>query len=128
VKLEHFAVVCSSLENSDTFYQDILGLEKRKDTSIPPDLSDKIFGIAVECRLLLYSNTNLSVEVFIIQGGQRRKASFEHVCLSVKDKKSFTEKCRVEGCEINLVPRGDYLLTFIRDFDGNLFEIKEIEN
>ena len=48
-------------------------------------------------------------------------------CSYQKDKKSFIEKCRAGGCEINLVPRGDYFLTFIRDFDGNLFEIKEIE-
>jgi len=127
VNLHHFAAVSSSIENADKFYKEILGLEKRKDTTITPDLSERIFGIAVECRLLLYSNTDFAVEIFITRGRQDRKLSFEHVCLSVKDKKSFIEKCRAGGCEINLIPRGDYFLTFIRDFDGNLFEIKEIE-
>lgn len=127
MNLHHFAVVCSSIENADTFYKDILGLEKRKDTTITPDLSEQIFGITNECRLLLYSNTDFAVEVFLTQGDRDRKPSFEHVCLLVEDKKSFTEKCQAGGCEINLVPRGDYFLTFIRDFDGNLFEIKEID-
>lgn len=127
MNLHHFAVVCSTIENADTFYKDILGLEKRKDTTISSDLSEQIFGIAAECRLLLYSNTDFAMEIFITQGRPGRKSSFEHICLLVEDKKSFIEKCRAGGCEINLVPRGDYFLTFIRDFDGNLFEIKEIE-
>jgi hypothetical protein len=27
--------------------------------------------------------------------------------------------------EVNRVPKGDRLLTFVKDYDGNLFEIKE---
>jgi len=126
--LHHVAVVCRSVENADAFYEKILGLEKKKDTTIPEGLTEKIFGIAEECRLLLYSGPSFTVEAFITRKELKRKSSFEHICLLLKDKHTFIERCRAGGCDINLVPRDDYFLTFIKDFDGNLFEIKEIDS
>lgn len=126
MNIHHFAVVCGSIENADKFYGDILGLEKIKDTAISQDLSEKIFDIACESRLLLYSNPHFAVEVFVIAGGRKQNPSFEHFCLAVEDKQGFIEKCQAGGCDVNIIPKDDYFLTFIRDFDGNLFEIKEI--
>ena len=125
--LHHIAVVCSCVENADRFYQDLLGLDKQKDTTIGSDLAHQIFDIADECRLLFYSNSDVSVEVFIPSDSRNQALSFQHACLSVTDKESLVDRCRKIGSDVNLIPRGDYALTFIRDFDGNLFEIKEIE-
>jgi hypothetical protein len=36
----------------------------------------------------------------------------------------FRKKCRDLDVEISQIPKGDRPLTFIRDYDGNLFEIK----
>jgi catechol 2,3-dioxygenase-like lactoylglutathione lyase family enzyme len=47
-----------------------------------------------------------------------------HVCLEVDDLQDFLKKCRDLDVEISQIPKGDRTLTFIRDFDGNLFEIK----
>ena len=44
--------------------------------------------------------------------------------LEVDDLSGFIEKCRSMSVEITQVPKGDNTLTFVRDFDGNLFEIK----
>ena len=49
---------------------------------------------------------------------------FDHVCFKVESLEEFLEKCRRSNVEIIRVPKGDYLVTFIKDFDGNLFELK----
>ena len=45
-------------------------------------------------------------------------------CLEVADLESFLEKCRSLKVDVARIPKGDKILTFIRDFDGNLFELK----
>jgi hypothetical protein len=42
----------------------------------------------------------------------------------VQDREALIGACRAEGAEVLLIPRGESQLCFVRDFDGNLFEIK----
>ena len=35
------------------------------------------------------------------------------------------KRCKAADVAVNRVPKGDRLLTFVKDYDGNLFEIKE---
>ena len=44
-----------------------------------------------------------------------------HVIANVK----FAKKCEEAGLAVKRIPRGDYMIVFIEDYDGNLFEIKE---
>ena len=42
----------------------------------------------------------------------------------VKDREEFIRRCEAMHLEVNRIPKGDTLLTFVKDYDGNLFEIK----
>jgi len=42
----------------------------------------------------------------------------------VEDREAFLAACRSVGLAVNIVPRTESKLCFVRDFDGNLFEIK----
>ena len=57
---------------------------------------------------------------FTVQG------RIDHVCLAVDKLEAFLEKCRNMGVEIARVPKGDAVITFIKDYDGNLFELKNV--
>ena len=48
----------------------------------------------------------------------------DHICLEVDDLDSFLKKCRSMDINVSRIPKGDATITFIRDDDGNLFEIK----
>ena len=50
----------------------------------------------------------------------------DHVCLEVDSLEAFLEACRKMEVEIVQVPKGDAMITFIKDDDGNLFEIKNV--
>ena len=125
MRLNHVALVCSSEQRANDFYESVLGLRKIKSFVLDKDLAHRIFGIEREPRVIVYGNDRFTAEVFIDDRLTERSTSFEHLCLEVKDREEFVKKCEAMHVEVNRVPKGDALLTFVKDYDGNLFEIKE---
>ena len=126
MRLNHVALVCSSEENANDFYGGILGLQRMRTSVLPKDLARQIFGMDRECQMLVYGNDRFTAEVFVAENLPGGEGSFEHVCLEVEDVEAFVAACKAEGVTVNRVLKGERLLTFIRDFDGNLFEIKQL--
>lgn len=125
MRIAHISAVCRNIDNADKFYRDLLGFAKSKDFSIGAELTDKIFAISCSCRILVYAREGAEVEVFIPEFFPEKKNPFEHVCLEVGDKESFLARCQKAGVHVKKIAKGEKYLTFIEDFDGNLFEIKE---
>jgi hypothetical protein len=96
-----------------------------KSALLPKDLTQRIFGVDLECPVVLYGNDHLSVEVFLAGAPDSRSPRFEHICLEIKNRESFRKTCEAMNVEVNVVPKGDRLLMFVKDYDGNMFEIKE---
>jgi catechol 2,3-dioxygenase-like lactoylglutathione lyase family enzyme len=126
IRLNHVALVCSSEENASDFYGSILGLERMRTSVLPAGLAQQIFGIDQECQMLVYGNDRFTAEVFVAADVPRRQASFEHVCIEVEDVEAFVRECESRQVSVNRIFKGERLLTFVKDFDGNLFEIKEL--
>ena len=125
MRLNHVALVCSSEQNADVFYKDVLGLSKIMSFVLSDDLARQIFGIDREHRVVVYGNDRFTAEVFIDDRSSERDKSLEHVCLEVKEREEFIRRCEAMHLEVNRILKGDALLTFVKDYDGNLFEIKE---
>ncbi len=123
--LNHVALVCSSEDNSDRFYREVLGLEKMQSKVLPSDLSELIFGLEGEYKLVNYGNDNIKFEIFLSNQQLAEVKKLEHVCIEVEHLGKFLTKCAEMGIEILRIPKGDSLMVFVRDYDGNLFEIKE---
>lgn len=123
--LRHVGLRCGSEENSDRFYKDLLGLEKSRTKTLPAFLSKSIFNLDAELDIINYLNEDLHFEIFITDRSKDSSRQIEHLCLEIDDLNYFLNKCNAFGVEVAQIPKGDKTLTFIRDFDGNLFEIKE---
>jgi len=124
MKLNHVAMVARSQETADRFYEGILQLTKIKTSILTSDLAVKIFGLEVECPLILYGDEAFAIEVFVTARIPMNRSPFVHICLQVEDRETFIKTCRSAGAIVNLIPRGEWQLCFVQDFDGNLFEIK----
>jgi catechol 2,3-dioxygenase-like lactoylglutathione lyase family enzyme len=124
MRLQHVALTCSSEKNSDRFYKDLLGLEKSEPKSLAGPLSKAIFKVDAELLMVQYRGKEIHFEIFITDHPVNNNRQIDHVCLEVDDLKSFLKKCRDLDVKISQIPKGDRILTFIRDFDGNIFEIK----
>jgi catechol 2,3-dioxygenase-like lactoylglutathione lyase family enzyme len=123
--LKHVALVCSSENNSDKFYKDLLGLEKKGSKILPRMLSKQIFHIDAEYKIINYMGNNMHFEIFLGNQDDVTKPRIEHICLEVDRLSEFLEKCQIMGTHTLQIPKGDGFITFITDFDGNFFEIKE---
>lgn len=122
--LKHVGLACSTEDNADNFYKDLLGLNKSEPKTLPSDLAKAIFKLDAELQIINYMNENIHFEVFITGLPDNQSGQIAHQCLEVEDLAGFIEKCRHLNIEVTQIPKGDKILTFIRDFDGNLFEIK----
>ena len=121
--LRHVGLTSSSEEKSDAFYADLLGLIKSEPKMLSFELAKAIFNVDRELEMINYQDENIYFEIFITgpNGGNSRK--IEHTCLEVDNLERFLEKCRRQDVEIARIPKGNKTLIFIKDFDGNLFEI-----
>ncbi len=125
MRLKHVGLTCGSEDNADRFYKDLLGLEKSEPKTLPVALSKSIFNIYSELVIINYLNQDVHFEIFIADSSGNSTRQIEHLCLEVGDLNDFLNKCNTLGVEVAQIPKGDKALTFIKDFDGNLFEIKE---
>ena len=125
MRLHHVAVVCSSQEDADRFYGKILGLHKIKASLLSQDFAEAIFHMAQKCAVVLYGNENMVIEVFVPESPAENRASLVHLCLEVESRQEFARKCQNNNLTVNRIEKGDSLLMFVADYDGNLFEVKE---
>ena len=126
MKIEHVAIASNSVDDSDKFFINLLGLKKTRSFIVSADLMVQFFNVDKEQQIIRYENDTLSFEVFITNGDSKSKDIFSHVCLVVENREILIEKSRSLGFKVIKVPRksseGYYL--FIKDFFGNLYEIK----
>ena len=123
--LNHVALVSSSEENSDLFFRDLLGLKKMGPKTVPSELARKLFGLNEEYRVIDYGNEKFKFEVFLARPGLPDNKRLDHVCLEVRDRPALLSKAADLGLEIIQAPKGEALVVFLKDFDGNLYEIKD---
>jgi len=125
MRLVHVALVSSSEQNADRFYGEILGLEKLKVKNLSAGLSKPLFDRNEDFKLIIYGNQDIQFEIFISDRKNFTHQALSHTCLEVADRMDILERCNKAGLEIRRVPKNGSTVVFVKDFDGNLFEIKE---
>ncbi len=125
MKIEHIAVASNSINDSDRFFTELLGLKKTKTFPVSAKLMKEFFGLNKEHTFVRYQNDNLGVEVIITNDNSKSNALFTHSCLIVDNRDEFIDKSSSMGFPTIKVPRKDegYYL-FVKDSFGNLYEIK----
>ena len=121
--LYHAAVPCDTLAHVKTFFENILGLKLIKSFSLDQQLSNDIFSLPQSVDIRVYGNDSVLIEVFIYP--QKTTATYSHLCIGVGNSEVFIEKCESNGLKPFSVTKGEKQLLFVRDFSGNLYEIKE---
>ena len=122
--LRHVALTCSSEKNSDRFFKKLLDLEKSMPKTLPSSLSRAIFNVDGELQIINYMGEDIHFEIFIAHDSKRCVNPIAHVCIEIDDLETFLTKCAELDVNVSQIPKGHRTLTFIRDYDGNLFEIK----
>jgi hypothetical protein len=120
--IQHVAMQYKNRKQAETFFTKILGIPFIKTFTVSKELSDSIFGLKEEVIVDVYSDEKAYFEIFITK--IKRKHGFEHIGLEIKDKEEFIKRCKSYDIEPLYVKKGEKILLFIKDYAGNIFEIK----
>jgi len=123
--LDHVGIVNEDEGSAVRFYRDLLGLGKIKESSVSPELAQKLFFINKEIKMLVYGKENLKVEIFIIPGFSPPSPSVPHFCIQMPDLPGFLERAKGEGVRVITADRGGRTVYFVEDFSGNRIELKQ---
>jgi hypothetical protein len=103
----------------------LLGLKKAEPKILAAGIGRALFGIARELTVINYIGESAHFEVFVCPEAPTPVTRIEHTCIAVENLPEFLRECEKAQVEIIRVPKGASLITFIKNADGNLFEIKE---
>lgn len=106
------------------FYQDILGLDIRREFVLGKEMAERIFHRNRDVKIVAGMIGNMVIELFL--DTDMSKPVWEHICLVVDDRAALIEKCRAKDYQVTIVQRESSELVFIRDRSGNIIEIKEV--
>jgi len=119
------AVGRSSESEADRFFVGLLGLERTRVRDLPEALSERFFGRVDPCRMIDYERDGVRFEVFVPDAPLARSDTYGHACLVVEDREDLLERAAGMGVERLAVERDGRTIVFLRDADGNLFEIQQ---
>ncbi len=123
IKLHHIALQCDNKEEAILFYQDTLGFKETKTFFLSESLTYSIFCLNHSVEVIVFQNDSLYVEVFIVPGKNEKTCA--HTCLLVNDLIEFIDLCKKNHVDYYSVKKEDRNLWFVKDFSGNIFEMKE---
>ncbi|MDP8259652.1 MAG: hypothetical protein P9L96_01400 [Candidatus Gygaella obscura] len=123
----HAAVETSSVDNARMIFRELLGLAEVSSFNITDKLSSDIFELKPPDEIMLFEDktTNVFIEVFINSKMKHHRQDFTHLCFTVDNLEVFLETARAFNLKIIQTNKEDRIITFIRDKDNNLYEIKQ---
>ncbi|MDR4504603.1 MAG: VOC family protein [Candidatus Scalindua sp.] len=124
MQLNHIGIINRSEEEALRFYQDFLGLEKIKETLLSPELSEQLFSLYQEIKVLVFEKSGMKIEVFIADF-QLGHPNFTHFGIMVEDLPVITEKAKRSDVDVIIGKQKEKTVYFLKDFSGNLIEIKQ---
>lgn len=123
--LNHAGIINKSEEHAVKFYVDFLGLEKTREFTLPSDLSGQLFSFSMDIKILVFEKDGIKLEVFISPEFDPASPDYGHIGLFVDDISEIIEKAPQAGVELITGKTGEKTVHFLRDFSGNLIEIKQ---
>ena len=124
MELNHIGVTNKSEKQALQFYQDFLGLEKAREILLPPELSEQLFSLSQEIKVLVFEKPGIKIEVFI-SDFQHANPNFTHFGIMLDNFSEVTEKAQRSCVDLIIGKHKDKTVYFLRDFSGNLIEIKQ---
>ncbi len=124
--LNHVGIINESEEKAVRFYHDFLGLEKTREFVVSTKLSEQLFSVSHEIKVLVFERDSIKLEVFICPEYSRQPSpDYGHIGLLVDDLQAIKEKAQKTGVELIVGRTEEKTVYFLKDLSGNLIEIKQ---
>jgi len=124
--LNHVGVVNKSREDALRFYRDFLGFDLTREVAVSKELSEQLFAVSQDIQMIVFERDGIKIEVFIHPECKQPYPNIRHIGLSLENFSEIIEKASGYGIELVIGKTTDKTVYFIRDFSGNLIEIKQL--
>ena len=124
MELNHVGITNKTEKQALHFYQDFLGLEKTREILLAVELSEQLFSLSQEIKVLVFEKPGIKIEVFI-SDFQHAKPNFTHFGMMLDNFSEVTEKAQRSHVDLIIGKYKDKIVYFLKDFSGNLIEIKQ---
>lgn len=124
MELNHIGVANKSESQALQFYQDFLGLEKTREIILVAELSEQLFSLSQEIKVLVFEKPGIKIEVFI-SDFQHASPDFTHFSIMLDNFSEVIENARRSHVDIIMGKHKEKTVYFLKDFSGNLIEIKQ---
>ena len=125
-RIDHIAVWNSCEKNAYVFYRDILGFEFLYEFHATKRVVEDIFVLNEPMNIIVFGNEGTKIEVFINDIRSLAQHPINHICFDVENVEDVMEKVEKMNLPRRIIKRNEHNIIFIKDFDGNLFEIKSM--
>jgi methylmalonyl-CoA/ethylmalonyl-CoA epimerase len=123
--LNHAGVINTSREDALRFYRDFLGLDLTREVSVSQELSEQLFTVSRDIPMMVFEKDGIKIEVFIYPECKQPYPDIKHIGLSLENFSEIIKKASGSGVELVIGKTKDKAVYFIKDFSGNLIEIKQ---
>ena len=126
--LAHMGMAISHVEDVQTFYTDLLGMNVQYEFQIPAAQMKDIFNVVYDVRVFMLKKHEIVLELFY--AGETPVTApplFGHLCFFSNDRATLAGQARQLGYRVDVFSRPQGDLIFIFDKSGNRFEVKQAE-
>ncbi|MEW6418466.1 MAG: VOC family protein [Nitrospirota bacterium] len=123
--LSHVGIINESEDKAVRFYHDLLGFEKTREFVVSAKLSEQLFSVSREIKVLVFERDCIKLEIFICPECRQRFPEYSHIGLLLDNLQSIKEKAQQTGVELIVGRTEEKTVHFLKDFSGNLIEIKQ---
>lgn len=127
---DHIAIFTNNAKKLEFFYREKMGFKKEKEELLPKSLMQRIFGIASDCMFIRLFSDTVKVELFQptafrLKERENSLSGYNHWGYTVADRDKFCQRLKKKKANMIKFNRGNHVVYFIRDPDGNSIEIRD---
>ncbi len=125
MQLNHVGLTNKTEEEAVRFYRDFLGFELTRKSIVPVVLATQLFSVPYDLAMLVFEKEGIKIEVFISPAYTLPEPAINHIGFLLDNFEDIVKKAPQAGVQLVIGKTKDKTVYFVRDFSGNLIEIKQ---
>lgn len=131
-EIHHIAFLTGRPQEMIDFYTRSLGFTTLETKTIPQSLMSALFGLDAPGWATKLTRGGILLEMISADGPDSAAPSvsgtgINHWALGVSDKEGFVDDLKGRGMEVLELSKGEKTVVFLRDPDGNLIEVYQLQ-